>query len=543
MVKNAISDYSSTAASNTDVGGVNIDEGMSPSGVNNAIRELMSHLADLNAGSSSLGTIKVDNLQLDGNAITSTDTNGNITLTPNGTGNVVIDGINYPQADGTANYFLKTDGAGQLSFAQVDTASIADDAVTSAKIADNNVGAAELNVSGNGTAGQVLQSDGDGSMTWANAGGGFTPTTASGTSQSLDLGSYNFFNGGTHTGNTTLSFTNVPTEANWRYTFKAGGSGYALDSFIYDQFYHIHETSSVSTSLFHRDLKFKSDGTKMYVADMGDNYVYQYSLSTAWDVSTASYDSVSYTTLGSGNISGIDFKTDGTVMFAFAGGGSGNRVMYSIPLSTAWDISTAGSASSSSAINQVSAGEWYALHFKSDGTKFFMSGDSGNGGQNYVFGYTLSTAWDVTSTVTYTDNYVVTGVEVLRGFTFNDDGTKLFTLDNGQDYIQEHTLSTAYDTSTASYNVSHNMQSELFVSFGSALAFGDSGTKLYFGSRSGANAINQFRVGNPYTLTLPSSVQNRLAPKERYVPDDIVTYEFYTTDGGTNVYIINDNVT
>jgi hypothetical protein len=139
MVKNAISDYSSTAASNTDVGGVNIDEGMSPSGVNNAIRELMSHLADLNAGTSSLGTIKVDNLQLDANTISSTDTNGNINIIPNGTGSVVLDGINYPQADGTANYFLKTDGAGQLSFAQVDTASIADGAISTAKIADNAI--------------------------------------------------------------------------------------------------------------------------------------------------------------------------------------------------------------------------------------------------------------------------------------------------------------------------------------------------------------------------------------------------------------------
>jgi len=545
MVKNAISDYSSTAASNTDVGGVNVDEGMPPSSINNAIREIMSHLADLNAGSSSLGTIKVDNLQLDGNAITSTDTDGDITITPNGNGNVVIDGLNYPQVDGTANYFLKTNGAGQLSFAQVGTASIVDDAITAAKINDNEVGAAALNVSGNGTAGQFLASDGDGSMTWTDAGGGFTPTTASGTSQSLDLGSYNFFNGGTHTGNTTLSFSNVPTEANWRYTFKAGGDAYRLDTFLYDQFYHTHEiATSQGTSLYHKDLKFKSDGTKMYVVDVYDAYVWQYSLSTAWDVSTATYDSVKYTSLGAGYISGIDFKTDGTVMFAFAGGGSGNRLMYSIPLSTAWDISTAGSASSSAlGITQASAGNYWALHFKPDGTKFFLSADSGNGGQNYVFGYTLSTAWDITSTVTYSDNYVVDGLEVLRGFTFNDDGTKLFTIDNGHDYIQEHTLSTAYNTSTASYNISHNVQSELFVSFGAALAFGDSGTKFYFGSRGASSAINQFRVGSPYTLTLPSSVQNKLAPRDKYVPDDIVTYEFYTTDGGTNVYIINDNVT
>ena len=46
--------------------------------------------------------------------------------------------------------------------------------VNAATIADNSVGAAELNVPGNGTAGQYLASDGDGTMTWTTlAGGGF----------------------------------------------------------------------------------------------------------------------------------------------------------------------------------------------------------------------------------------------------------------------------------------------------------------------------------------------------------------------------------
>jgi hypothetical protein len=43
--------------------------------------------------------------------------NGNITLTPNGTGRVVIDGISHPIADGTANQVLQTNGSGVLSFA------------------------------------------------------------------------------------------------------------------------------------------------------------------------------------------------------------------------------------------------------------------------------------------------------------------------------------------------------------------------------------------------------------------------------------------
>ncbi len=43
MPKDKLTDYSATNASNTDIGGINIDEGMLPSAVNNSIRELMTH--------------------------------------------------------------------------------------------------------------------------------------------------------------------------------------------------------------------------------------------------------------------------------------------------------------------------------------------------------------------------------------------------------------------------------------------------------------------------------------------------------------------
>jgi len=46
MAKDKLTDYDSTASGNLDVGGISVAEGMLPSGVNNAIRELMSHQAD-----------------------------------------------------------------------------------------------------------------------------------------------------------------------------------------------------------------------------------------------------------------------------------------------------------------------------------------------------------------------------------------------------------------------------------------------------------------------------------------------------------------
>jgi hypothetical protein len=51
MAKTKISEYSATAANNTDVESVNIAEGCAPSGINNAIREVMSHLKDFQTGS------------------------------------------------------------------------------------------------------------------------------------------------------------------------------------------------------------------------------------------------------------------------------------------------------------------------------------------------------------------------------------------------------------------------------------------------------------------------------------------------------------
>ena len=58
-----------------------------------------------NSGSNS-GTVKI----FDG-------VNGNIEITPNGSGVVKLDGLSYPTADGSANQVLQTNGSGVLSFA------------------------------------------------------------------------------------------------------------------------------------------------------------------------------------------------------------------------------------------------------------------------------------------------------------------------------------------------------------------------------------------------------------------------------------------
>ena len=58
------------------------------------------------------------NLDVNGNSIVSVS-NGNISITPDGTGKVILDGISYPTADGTVDQVMKTDGAGNITFGEV----------------------------------------------------------------------------------------------------------------------------------------------------------------------------------------------------------------------------------------------------------------------------------------------------------------------------------------------------------------------------------------------------------------------------------------
>jgi len=106
MSKDKLTDYDATASNNTDVGGISVAEGMLPSGVNNAIREQMSHLKDFASG-----TTGIDVLSLaDDDASHSIKLQAPSAVTADTT-------FTLPDGDGTADQVLKTDGSGQLGFA------------------------------------------------------------------------------------------------------------------------------------------------------------------------------------------------------------------------------------------------------------------------------------------------------------------------------------------------------------------------------------------------------------------------------------------
>jgi sugar lactone lactonase YvrE len=287
---------------------------------------------------------------------------------------------------------------------------------------------------------------------------------------------------------------------------------------------------SVSFSLSSQDTSpievfVKPDGTKMYIVGNNNESIFQYSLSTAYDLSTASYDSVSFSVSSQDTIPfGLFFKPDGTKMYVC---GWGNDSVYEYDLSTAWDIS---SASYNSVVLNVTTQDPRpsAIFFKPDGAKMYMVGDE----YNAVYQYSLSTAWDL-STASYDSVSFSVGSQdgEPKGLSFTSSGEDMFIAGDITGDIYHYSLSTAFDISTASYvdSLSHSSQASSPV----GISIKQGNDKMYVVDINGV-AVYQYTIGSGVTITYPNALEwpSGTAPTSPAIGEtDVLT--FSTTDGGT----------
>ena len=196
----------------------------------------------------------------------------------------------------------------------------------------------------------------------------------------------------------------------------------------------------VSTdSLIPKTVFFKPDGTKMYILTRGYDRVTQYSLSTAWDVSTATYDSLSKSVATEDVFPwSVFFRFDGLKMYV---SGTQNSGIYQYSLSTAWDVSTA-SYDSVSFTTGPSLASPVEVFFDTDGIRMYVL----NAINNQIAQYRLTTAWDV-STAVYTGAFlsVESTDNVSIGFTFKPDGHGLYVIGRQTDSVYSYALTSAWD--------------------------------------------------------------------------------------------------
>jgi len=179
-----------------------------------------------------------------------------------------------------------------------------------------------------------------------------------------------------------------------------------------------------------RGVAFSSDGAKMFVVGLVGGDVNEYTLSTAFDVSTASFVD-SFSVAGQETSpTGVAFSSDGAKMFVVGLiGGDVNEYT----LSTAFDVSTASFVDSFSVAGQE--GIPTGVAFSSDGAKMFVVGNGGDA----VHEYTLSAPFDV-STTSFVDSFSVAGQETSpTGVAFSSDETKMFVV-GSEDNVNEYNI-------------------------------------------------------------------------------------------------------
>lgn len=184
------------------------------------------------------------------------------------------------------------------------------------------------------------------------------------------------------------------------------------------------------------DLFFKPDGTEMYVLGDTNNSVFQYTLGTAWSIATASYASKSFSTASQETTpTGLWFKPDGTKMYVI---GSGTDSVYQYTLSTAWDVSTAAYASKTYSVSAQDTAPTQ-VNLSADGTKMYVLGSTGDD----IWEYTLGTAWDI-STATPVNNFYIGFQETTPSGMFIDSTApnRVYIVGSGTDTVFQYNTAT-----------------------------------------------------------------------------------------------------
>ena len=199
-------------------------------------------------------------------------------------------------------------------------------------------------------------------------------------------------------------------------------------------------------------LTFSPSGRRMYIIGQSTDKVYQYNLTTAFNVSTAVYTSKEFyigntSTTGPGDLTSTDvkFHPEGHTMYIV---GSARDTIWQYSLSTAWNITTATYASKSKSVSAQDSTP-QSIEFGDNGTKMYMLGST----NDRIFQYTLTTPWDI-STATYASKFlsVASQENSPLGMAFSNDGKKVLVVGSFNDDVHQYTLSTAWDISTASYD-------------------------------------------------------------------------------------------
>ncbi len=267
-------------------------------------------------------------------------------------------------------------------------------------------------------------------------------------------------------------------------------------------------------------IAFNPSGTKMFVVGMSQNKIYEFDLTTGFDVSTATKNSNECSFIGLGDdVVDINFNSDGTKLFLVDQGQDGApETIEEFDLSTAYDVS------SCTHVEEHFAGDFVGLvgiEFNTDGTKLFIYNTAG---ADSIKQYSLNSPYNLSNITlqkqsTGTSDKTFSTIESQpMGFTFSSDGSKLFITGTKKDKVQEFNLSTPFDLSSVSRTSAYDISNEIVAVGG--ISFSNDGLKMFV-LDSNLNAAN--KDVNEYDLSCGFGVIKCIDPTAN--KDDVASAE------------------
>jgi len=279
---------------------------------------------------------------------------------------------------------------------------------------------------------------------------------------------------------------------------------------------------------------FNGSGDKLFMTGASNQNVYEYNLSSAYDISTISYSGTSFNVGGEvSQLQDVAFGEGGTKMFICDSVGD----IYQYELNTGFDLSTASYSNTTFEVGGIGGEEESprGFGFSGDGTKMLVLGTD----SKKVHEYGLSTGFDL-STASYSNkSFDVTGEEQFpRGLEFSGSGKEMFVFGAENNSIIEYNLNSSFDISTASYankTLDPTSQSSLF-----GIAFSDGETKLFSNE---SNSVFEYDI-NEEKAALSANVSGNTGAVQRsdgsggFAGD---TSDFYVDPSTGNVGIGTDS--
>ena len=226
-------------------------------------------------------------------------------------------------------------------------------------------------------------------------------------------------------------------------------------------------------------IAFNPSGTKMFVVGMSQNKIFEFDLTTGFDVSTATKNSNECSFIGLGDdVVDIDFNSDGTKLFLVDQHQGGNdETIEEFDLSTAYDVS------SCTHVEEHFKGDFVGsvgIEFDSSGTKLFIYHTAGT---DSIKQYSLSSPYNLSNPTlqkqsTGTSDKTFQTIESQpSGFTFSSDGSKMFITGKNKDKVQEFNLSTPFDLSSVSRTNGYDISGQIDAVGG--VSFSADGLKMF----------------------------------------------------------------